>query len=290
MKLVNLFKNSQFRTQLALCLKGGIVEDHLVRGMSDELTSTLTVAKLKALCILNDLPTSGKKSDLLERLLDSGIARSELGLPEISEESIEDEVVFSLEDDDTLTPDIEPEVVEKLDQPQTSEVLEAEILDADLVGLTEEVKKPKVQSQSKPKLSQDKPMTLIEMVKKPQVAAGLIVLLILGAGGWYYFSSQLEPFTADKLSYGDEMEYTISDGKFMVSEGYVDLVMDQIETDYEFCKIEIDIDSGTGGVSISSGSTLAWSNMSSISKVSRFLTSISSAFKKFLRRSFVIST
>ena len=60
---------------------------------------------------------------------------------------------------------------------------------------------------------------LIEMVKKPQVAAGLIVLLILGAGGWYYFSSQLEPFTADKLSYGDEMEYTISDGKFMVSEG-----------------------------------------------------------------------
>ena len=140
MKLVNLFKNSQFRTQLALCLKGGIVEDHLVKGMSDELTSTLTVAKLKALCILNDLPTSGKKSDLLERLLDSGIPRSELGLPEISQESIEDEVVFSLEDDDTLTPDIEPEVVEKLDQQQTSEVLEAEILDADLVGLTEEVK------------------------------------------------------------------------------------------------------------------------------------------------------
>ena len=255
MKLVNLFKNSQFRTQLALCLKGGIVEDHLVRGMSDELTSTLTVAKLKALCILNDLPTSGKKSDLLERLLDSGIPRSELGLPEISEESIEDEVLFSLEDDDTLTPDIEPVVVEKLDQQQTSEVLEAEILDADLVGLTEEVNKPKVQSPSKPKLSQDKPMTLIEMVKKPQVAAGLIVLLILGAGGWYYFSSQLEPFTADKLSYGDEMEYTISDGKFMVSEGYVDLVMDQIETDYEFCKIEIDIDSGTGGVSISEGGT-----------------------------------
>ena len=51
MTLVNHFKNSQFRTHLALCLKGGIVEDHLVRGMSDELTSTLTVAKLKALCI-----------------------------------------------------------------------------------------------------------------------------------------------------------------------------------------------------------------------------------------------
>ena len=228
--------------------------------MSDELTSTLTVAKLKALCILNDLPTSGKKSELLERLLDSGLPRTELGLSDISEEiiegeNLEEEVVFSLEDDETLTPEIEPVVVEKIDKKQPTGVLEAEIMDADLVELTEEVKKPKSTSKPKPKSRQDNPMTLMDMVKKPQVAAGLIVLLILGAGGWYYFSSQLEPFTADQLSYGDEMKYTISDGKFMVSEGYVDLVIDQIETDYEFCKIEIDIESGTGGVSISEGGT-----------------------------------
>ena len=254
---VNHFKNSQFRTQLALCLKGGIVEDHLVRGMSDDLTSTLTVAKLKALCILNDLPTSGKKIDLLNRLLDSGLSRTELGLSETSQDTIEqetqeEEVVFSLEDDETLTPEIEP-VVEKVTKKEPTEVLEAEIIDADLVDLTEEVKKPK--NISKPKPKQENPMTLMEMVKKPQVAAGLIVLLILGAGGWYYFSSQLEPFTADQLSYGDEMEYTISDGNFMVSEGYVDLVIDQFETDYEFCKIEIDIEKGTGSVSISEGGT-----------------------------------
>ena len=228
--------------------------------MSDELTSTLTVAKLKALCILNDLPTSGKKSELLERLLDSGLPRTELGLSDISEEiieeeTLEEEVVFSLEDDETLTPEAEPAVVEKIDKKEPAEVLEAEIMDADLVELTEEVKKPKSVSEPKPKSRQENPMTLMEMVKKPQVAAGLIVLLILGAGGWYYFSSQLEPFTADQLSYGDEMKYTISNGKFMVSEGYVDLVIDQIETDYEFCKIEIDIESGTGGVSISEGGT-----------------------------------
>ena len=228
--------------------------------MSDELTSTLTVAKLKALCILNDLPTSGKKSELLERLLDSGLPRTELGLSDIpeeiiEEETLEEEVVFSLEDDETLTPEAEPVVVEKIDKKEPAEVLEAEIMDADLVELTEVVKKPKSVSKPKPKSRQENPMTLMEMVKKPQVAAGLIVLLILGAGGWYYFSSQLEPFTADQLSYGDEMKYTISDGKFMVSEGYVDLVIDQIETDYEFCKIEIDIESGTGGVSISEGGT-----------------------------------
>jgi hypothetical protein len=55
------------------------------RGMSDDLTSTLTAAKLKALCVLNDLATSGKKSELLQRLLDSGLGREELGLPSTSE-------------------------------------------------------------------------------------------------------------------------------------------------------------------------------------------------------------
>ena len=64
----------------------------MVTGMSDELTSTLTVAKLKALCILNDLPTSGKKSELLERLLDSGLPRTELGLSDISEEIIREKI------------------------------------------------------------------------------------------------------------------------------------------------------------------------------------------------------
>ena len=49
--------------------------------MSDDVPSTLTVAKLKALCILNDLATSGKKSDLVERLMEAGLARGEVGLP-----------------------------------------------------------------------------------------------------------------------------------------------------------------------------------------------------------------
>ena len=47
--------------------------------MADE-ASSLTVAKLKALCVINDLPTSGKKADLVERLLESGLTRSEVGL------------------------------------------------------------------------------------------------------------------------------------------------------------------------------------------------------------------
>ena len=50
--------------------------------MADE-TSSLTVAKLKALCVINDLPTSGKKAELVERLLGAGLARTEVGLSDV---------------------------------------------------------------------------------------------------------------------------------------------------------------------------------------------------------------
>ncbi|RJU90781.1 MAG: hypothetical protein DWC08_06815, partial [Candidatus Poseidoniales archaeon] len=85
--------------------------------MSAKETSSLTVAKLKALCILNDLPTSGKKSDLVDRLLEFGLSAKEVGLPvkeklsteetvsEMKTQSeVTEEVVLSLEDEDTLTP------------------------------------------------------------------------------------------------------------------------------------------------------------------------------------------
>ena len=231
------------------------------RGMADDLTSTLTVAKLKALCVLNDLATSGKKSELLQRLLDSGLDREELGLSSLSvvindDEAIDDEVVFSLEDDDTITPEVEPEVSEPIKQKPAEEILEAEILDADLVEISEKIEKPKttikpVESKT-PNLQ--KPTTLVEMVKKPKVAAAVLVLIILGAGGWYYFSAQLEPFTADQLRYGDEMTYTISDGDFMATEGFLDLVLDQIETEDDICKLRMMFD-GSGDVSITDGGT-----------------------------------
>jgi len=255
MKKSFLLRNSTIRIHRTLSLKGGITDAHMGRGMSDDLTSTLTAAKLKALCVLNDLATSGKKSELLQRLLDSGLERDELGLPSISEVA-EDEVTFSLEDEDTLTPEIEPEESIQSKRKVKDEILEAEILDADLIDISEEIEKPK--STIKPVASKqsniEKPTTLFEMIKKPQVAAAVLALIILGAGGWYYFNAQLEPFTADQLRYGDEMTYTISDGDFMATEGFLDLVLDQIETEDDICKLRLMFD-GLGDVSITDGGT-----------------------------------
>jgi len=241
-----------------------------VKRLSDDLKSSLTAAKLKALCILNDLPTSGNKSDLVSRLLESGLSRDELGIEaeeaveEVIEAVIEDEPIqpsLSLEDEDTLTPEIEPEVakpvVESTDNQivdaSLDEVLDAEVLDAEFVTLDEEVKAPKtVETQSTTSKSSGDAATLLDMIKQPKIAAVFVVVLILGAGTWYYFNNQLEPFTADTLRYGDEMTYTISDGDFMASEGFLDLVFDQIETEDDICKLRLLFD-GSGDVSISNG-------------------------------------
>ena len=241
-----------------------------MKRLSDDLKSSLTAAKLKALCILNDLPTSGNKSDLVSRLLESGLSRDELGIEaeeaveEVIEAVIEDEPIqpsLSLEDEDTLTPEIEPEVVKPVVESTDNqivdvsldEVLDAEVLDAEFVTLDEEVKAPKtVDDKSTTGKSSGDAATLLDMIKQPKIAAVFVVVLILGAGTWYYFNNQLEPFTADTLRYGDEMTYTISDGDFMASEGFLDLVLDQIETEDDICKLRLLFD-GSGDVSISNG-------------------------------------
>ena len=241
-----------------------------MKRLSDDLKSSLTAAKLKALCILNDLPTSGNKSDLVSRLLESGLSRDELGIEaeeaveEVIDAVIEDGLIqpsLSLEDEDTLTPEIEPEVVkpvaestdDQIVDASLDEVLDAEVLDAEFVTLDEEVKAPKtVDAQSTTSKSSGDAATLLDMIKQPKIAAVFVVVLILGAGTWYYFNNQLEPFTADTLRYGDEMTYTISDGDFMASEGFLDLVFDQIETEDDICKLRLLFD-GSGDVSISNG-------------------------------------
>ena len=192
-----------------------------MKRLSDDLKSSLTAAKLKALCILNDLPTSGNKSDLVSRLLESGLSRDELGIEaeevveEVIEAVIEDEPIqpsLSLEDEDTLTPEVEPEVVktvvestdDQIVDASLDEVLDAEVLDAEFVTLDEEVKAPKtVDAQLTTSKSSGDAATLLDMIKQPKIAAVFVVVLILGAGTWYYFNNQLEPFTADTLRYGE---------------------------------------------------------------------------------------
>ena len=234
--------------------------------MADE-TSSLTVAKLKALCVINDLATSGKKAELVERLLDAGLSRKEVGLSEAEtvEEAVEEEVVFSLEDETTISmEEDEPEpakpVKEAVIEEKEDDVLEA-VLVPDLVeDEPEEVFTPVATKR------QDV-ATLGDMIKDPKVIAVIIVSLFLGAAGWWYINSSLEPFTAEPLRYGDTMEYTISGGlgdrpAIMASEGFLDLVFNFLEPDDDYCRIFMDYE-GRGTLSVSQGTSQDLVGMSS---------------------------
>jgi len=241
--------------------------------MSDEQTSSLTVVKLKALCILNDLSTSGKKSTLVKRLLESGLSNKEVGLPakmelqstskpkkdKKKELKPEDEIVLSMEDEDTMAPS-KPDTIEDDDeQPEEESILDAEILDAELF----EDEPAVIVKKTKPKVTKQQvregPATLMDIIRKPQVSAVLLTLIIIGAGGYYYLNNQLDSFTAEQLRYGDSMQYRITGdenglGTFLATEGFVELVMDQLETDDDICKISIDF-GGSGSLSITNGGT-----------------------------------
>ena len=234
--------------------------------MADE-TSSLTVAKLKALCVINDLATSGKKAELVERLLEAGLSRTEVGLTEVEavEEAVEEEVVFSLEDETTISieedqPEPVKTVKEAIIEEKEEEVLEA-VLVPDLVeDEVEEVFTPVATKR------QDV-ATLGDMIKDPKVIAVIIVSLFLGAAGWWYINSSLEPFTAEPLRYGDTMEYTISGGlgdrpAIMASEGFLDLVFNFLEPDDDYCRIFMDYE-GRGTLSVSQGTSQDLVGMSS---------------------------
>ena len=128
--------------------------------------------------------------------------------------------MLSLEDEDTLTPEVEPVKKTVEAPPEEEDVLEAEILDAEIM-----VEKPPGKEVTKKVVGTldpgTKPATLLDIVKRPQVAAALMTLILVGAGGYYWVNNQLDPFTADQLRYGDEMRYTVKDGTFLATDGFI---------------------------------------------------------------------
>ena len=189
----------------------------------DELSSN-TVVQLKVMCKEHGLSTAGKKAEIIARL--DGF---------LNEESL------SMDDDFDNVP--LPEAKQKEEVKEIEEqVLVAEFIEADLI---EEEPLHKIAAISSPK-------TLIDQIKQPKVAAVLIALL-LATGGWYwYVSNQLEPFTADDLRYGDSIGYSILNGDLDVTEGFIDLVLDNLDAEEDVCRVHLQFE-GEGAASITNG-------------------------------------
>ncbi|MGB0725179.1 MAG: SAP domain-containing protein, partial [Candidatus Poseidoniaceae archaeon] len=233
--------------------------------------SRLTVAKLKALCVLHDLPTSGRKADLVERLLEAGLDRASVGLPDAKQAEEAAEEVISLEPASEPEPEIEPEpepepifieaepapadVAVPLPTTPEEEILEAEVLDAIPVDDEPEVEPETPPVVPLPGAKPSNPTTLLDMVKTPKAAAVVLVLLLLGAGGSYWFGQQLQPVTVDALRYGDRMGFVLVGGELTATEGFVEPVIEQLDIEDDICRLEVSF-SGTGDVAVHQGTML----------------------------------
>lgn len=204
------------------------------------VSSSHTVAELKAMCKENSLPINGKKADLLERL-NRFYTEESLSLEEESI-SLEDEETISMEIEETVSLEADSVPLPKADDE--SDVLEAEVLDAEFV----EEETPVFVKESK------KSITLVDQIKNPKVAAILLTILVATAGWYWYVNNQLQPFTADDLRYGDSMEYTLLNGELEVTGEYVELIRENVDVDQlnKSCRLLMTF-SGEGTTSVTDG-------------------------------------
>ena len=231
--------------------------------------SSLTVKALKQICQTHGVSVSGKKSEIVQRLLEIGLPRSLLGLEPIETGSLSEESETSQDDRESeemeisIDDDIDEDstVNDNVENPRTSEVedlentmvLDAEVIDAEIIEAeifdTEEKNQTLTEKVSEPAITH---WTLTDQLKNPKFSAVLITILLAGGGWYWYAASQIEPFTPDALRYGDQMEYTISNGGLDVSGEFVDIVVEQLNVDEEICRLRLAF-SGTGSTSVTQG-------------------------------------
>ena len=212
------------------------------------------------LCLDSDLSISGKKSVLIERLLDAGMSWEELGLETIEKKVEEEELI--LEESEPVEGESEP--VEGESEPVEGELEldEEEIFEAEII---EEIQPEKT---SKLEYKEEFNENLISKFLNPKAVLALVVVgLLVGSLGWYVYS-QPAPFSPDKLRYGDSMIFSISAGYLQIEgDELVEQIAIQLDAEDKMCgKIEIDY-VGTGSVSVTEGKSIEIANQPDNSKI-----------------------
>ncbi|MDP6324681.1 MAG: SAP domain-containing protein [Candidatus Thalassarchaeaceae archaeon] len=195
----------------------------------DEL-SALTVVELKVRLKELGLTTSGKKADLITRLIES---------------DDEEEDALILEDDDDNSEFDLDEVIE-------AEVFEAEIIDDEdaefefIESMTSSTIRHSESFSSGPAWYKD----------GTTIATILVVLLLAGAGGWWYLSNEASVYQTAPSRYGDDLQFTVSNGLLLADgDEMVALLRDALSPSAldDVCdELRIEF-TGTGSSSITDG-------------------------------------
>ena len=180
----------------------------------ESLTSN-TVAKLREICKDRGLLVSGKKSVLVDRILeDAGIVDDP---PEASEEASWEEEALVVDDD---TPDTREKVDEVLSR--IGDVVEAEVVEAEVV--TPEPKKVKPPTIEPVILGEDdQPSLVISMPtlsslgeRWKAVVAVLLVTILVGASATI-FLQRSSGFTVSELRFGESMDFQILESSVSIN-------------------------------------------------------------------------
>ena len=200
--------------------------------MSEDELSAMTVAELKVRLKELGLSTTGKKSELIARILDST------------------EDVLILDDDD------EDEPIESL-QHEEDEVLEAEVFEAEMLDDDEPFEELLETTTSAIKIE-----TLVTAAGPAwykdgtTIATILVVILLAGVGGWWYLSNEASVFQTAPSRYGDNLRFDVNDGVIQINgDEMVALLRDAVSPSAldDVCeKLRVEF-SGSGSASIRDG-------------------------------------
>tara|TARA_B100000959_G_scaffold51439_1_gene53455 strand:- start:3877 stop:5967 length:2091 start_codon:yes stop_codon:yes gene_type:complete len=179
----------------------------------ESLTSN-TVAKLREICKDRGLLVSGKKSVLVDRILDDeGIVDDP---PETPEEETWEEDALVVDDDPLDTREKVDEVLSRI-----GDVIEAEVVEAEVV--TPEPKETPVTLEPVILGEDDQPSLVISMPtlsslgdRWKAVVAVLLVTILVGAAATV-FLQRSSGFTVSKLRFGESMDFQVIDSSVSIN-------------------------------------------------------------------------
>ncbi len=198
--------------------------------MGEDELSAMTVAELKLRLKELALPTSGKKADLVARILDAN----------------EDVLILDDEDEDPLPQEIEDD----------DEILEAEVFDAVIL---EDESDETVEETITNSIKMDTRLDAQGVAwyrDGTAIATILVIILLAGVGGWWYLSSEATVFQTAPSRYGDNLRFEVNDGLIQADgDEMVALLRDAISPSAldDVCETLTVEFTGTGSASIRDG-------------------------------------
>ena len=218
----------------------------------ESLTSN-TVAKLREICKERGLHVSGKKSVLVDRILEDE------GLEENTDETTEEE---SWEGEDALVVDEDPlDTRDKVEEvlSRIGKVVEAEVVEAELVAPApeESSKSPEpviLGEDDQPSLVISMP-TLSSLGDRWKAVTAVLLVIILVAATATVFLQRSSGFTVAEMRFGESMDFQVIDSSISIyGEEMLSLVRDSTGgiLDPSCGEFSMEMD-GMGAVSVSEG-------------------------------------